>query len=109
MKRVSSIPLFPVLAGLFLVAYLVYAQTPPAKSKPAAPANALAARHPGTGAATPLQTFRNIGKAYYEQGKYVEAVEQFQKVVASGNALAGDHLNLGLALMLANKRDQPLG
>ena len=56
-----------------------------------------------------LQTFRNIGKAYFEQGKYVEAIEQFQKVVASGKALAADHLNLGMALMQANKLDAALG
>jgi hypothetical protein len=56
-----------------------------------------------------LQSLRNIGKAYFEQGKYVEAVEQFRKVVASGKALATDHLNLGLALMNANQLDVALG
>jgi len=43
------------------------------------------------------QTLRNVGKAYYEQGKYPEALEQFRKVVAGGHALATDHLDLGLA------------
>jgi hypothetical protein len=56
-----------------------------------------------------LQTLRNVGKAYYEQGKYVEAIGEFQKVIASGQALATDHLNLGLALMQANKLDEALG
>jgi tetratricopeptide (TPR) repeat protein len=56
-----------------------------------------------------LQTLRNVGKAYYEQGKYPEASERFQKVVASGVALATDHLNLGMALMGANQLDEALG
>jgi len=56
-----------------------------------------------------LQTFRNVGRAYYEQGKYPEAIEQFQKLVTSGKAQATDHLNLGLALMGANKLDLALG
>ena len=59
-----------------------------------------------------LQTLRNVGKAYYEQGKYPEAVEQFHKVVAAGHALATDHLDLGLALMQAgqpNQLDEALG
>jgi hypothetical protein len=56
-----------------------------------------------------LQTLRNIGKAYYEQGKYVESIEEFRKVVASGKALATDHLDLGLALMQGNKLDEALG
>jgi tetratricopeptide (TPR) repeat protein len=59
--------------------------------------------------AVELQTLRNVGKAYFEQGKYAEAMERFQKVVASGKALAADHLNLGLALMEANKLDAALG
>ena len=48
-----------------------------------------------------VQSLRNIGKAYYEQAKYVEAIEEFKKVIASGSAIATDHLNLGLALMQA--------
>ena len=59
--------------------------------------------------AVSLQRDRNIGKAYYEQGKYFEAVQQFQKIVASGHALATDHLDLGLALMQANKLNEALG
>ena len=56
-----------------------------------------------------LQTYRNLGKAYYEQGKYSPASEQFQKVVASGHALATDYMNLGMDLMQLNKLDQALG
>ena len=55
-----------------------------------------------------LQTLRNLGKAYYEQGKYSEAIQQFQKVVASGHALALDHLDLGQALLQANRLNQAL-
>jgi len=56
-----------------------------------------------------VQRFRNLGKAYYEQGKYDEAVDQFEKVVGSGQAFATDHLDLGLALMQDNQLDQAVG
>jgi tetratricopeptide (TPR) repeat protein len=65
--------------------------------------------HVAAASSLPLQTFRILGKAYFEQGKYVEAIEQFQKVIASGKASAADHLNLGLALMEANRLDAALG
>src|SRR6516225_3434927 len=64
---------------------------------------------PAPSAFAPLQTQRNIGKAYYEQGKYPEAIIAFQKVIASGQAVAMDHLALGQALMLANRLDEALG
>jgi len=67
------------------------------------------ARKSASGPAATLQTLRNVGKAYYEQAKYVEAIDEFKKVIASGNAMAPDHLNLGLALMQANKLDEALG
>jgi tetratricopeptide (TPR) repeat protein len=67
-----------------------------------------AVAHAPLGSAS-LQTARNLGKALYEQGKYPEAAEQFRKVIASGHALATDHLNLALALMQANQLDQALG
>jgi FG-GAP-like repeat/Tetratricopeptide repeat len=66
------------------------------------------ARSASRGSAS-LQTARNLGKAYYEQGKYDDAAEQFRMVIASGQALATDHLDLGLALMQANKLDEALG
>jgi tetratricopeptide (TPR) repeat protein len=92
------------LASIF-AAFFLFAQTPPTGSGTGS--------HPGKQVATapsvPEQTFRNLGKAYFEQGKYVEAIGQFQKVVASGKALAADHLNLGLALMEANRLDAALG
>ena len=93
-----------LISGFVLVSatLLVFAQTQPAGSKPAR-------RAVRPGASAPVQSFRNIGKAYYEQGKYVEAIEQFQKVVASGKAMATDHLSLGMALVQANKLDAALG
>ena len=68
-----------------------------------------AVKKPASSSAVAVQRSRNIGKAYYEQGKYAEAIEEFQKVIASGQALATDHFNLGLALMQANKLDDALG
>ncbi len=62
------------------------------------------------GAVSPadLQRLRNLGKAYYEQGKYDDAVEQFEKVLGAGDAFATDHLDLGLALLQDNQLDQAL-
>ena len=90
---------------LTLAALSTLAQAPPSGPKPAA--HPVKQSIPARSAS--LQTFRNVGKAYFEQGKYVEAIEQFQKVVASGKASAFDHLNLGMALMQANKLDASLG
>ena len=80
--------------------------------KPAARGATPEAKSKATSSSASLQTLRNIGKAYYEQGKYPEALEQFRKVVAGGHALATDHLDLGLALMQAgqpNQLDEALG
>jgi hypothetical protein len=94
---------------LILVSCLIFARPgsdSPQTGKPAA------SKVPGKTSLAPsaeIQSLRNIGKAYYEQGKYTEAIEEFQKVVASGKALATDHFNLGLALMQANKLDEALG
>lgn len=63
----------------------------------------------GATSSADLQRFRNLGKAYYEQGKYEDAVEQFEKVVGAGEAFATDHLNLGLALLQNNQLDSALG
>ncbi len=100
----SSTRLFMSLV-LTLAALSTLAQAPPSGPKPAA--HPVKQSIPARSAS--LQTFRNVGKAYFEQGKYVEAIEQFQKVVASGKASAFDHLNLGMALMQANKLDASLG
>lgn len=74
--------------------------------------------HPGNGlgaaqenasqAAAELQTYRNLGKAYYEQGKYTLAVSQFQKVVQSGHAIATDYMDLGMAFIQSNMLNQAL-
>jgi Tfp pilus assembly protein PilF len=58
--------------------------------------------------ASQIQTYRSVGKAYYEQGEYQQALEQFQKVVASGRAVALDHLDLAQALIQANKLNDAL-
>src|SRR5208283_5750970 len=91
--------------ALILATVFTFGQTAPTASKPGShPVKQVAPSPSAT-----LQTFRNVGKAYFEQGKYVEAIEQFQKVVASGKATAPDHMDLGLALMQANKLDAALG
>jgi len=59
--------------------------------------------------AADVQRLRNLGKAYYEQGKYDDAVAQFEKAVGAGQAFATDHLDLGLALLQDNQLDQALG
>ena len=56
-----------------------------------------------------LQTLRNVGKAYYEQGKYDEAIARFEKITALGRSKAEDHLNLGLALMQNQQLDAAMG
>ncbi|MBI1982788.1 MAG: VCBS repeat-containing protein, partial [Acidobacteria bacterium] len=76
----------------------------PSKPAPSGAGKKAAGPRPAT-----LQKYRNVGKAYYEQAKYPEAIAEFQKVIASGQALAADHLNLGLALMQANELDKALG
>ncbi|HEV2500256.1 MAG TPA: FG-GAP-like repeat-containing protein [Terriglobia bacterium] len=55
-----------------------------------------------------IQTLRSVGKAYYEQGKYKEAAEAFQKVVASDHAAALDHLDFAQALIQTNQLNQAL-
>jgi len=66
-------------------------------------------RSPSAGPSATIQTARNLGKAYYEQGKYAESIAEFQKVTGSGHALATDHLDLGMALVQANNLDAALG
>jgi Flp pilus assembly protein TadD len=74
----------------------------------AQPGEALTAAQAKAPDAATLQTWRNVGKAYYEQGKYTEAAEQFQKVVKSGHAVATDYLDLGLAYTQANNLNAAL-
>ena len=68
----------------------------------AQPGKGLAAAQAKAPGAATLQTWRNVGKAYYEQGKYTESADEFQKVVKSGHAVATDYLDLGLANTQAN-------
>src|SRR5690349_8138783 len=55
------------------------------------------------------QSTRNLGKAYYEQGQYAQAQDEFGKIVATGGALTTDYLDLGLAQMQLGRYDQALG
>ncbi|HEV2423755.1 MAG TPA: FG-GAP-like repeat-containing protein [Terriglobia bacterium] len=81
-----------------------------ARSTPAATREGSGDHLAAAGAVSPVdvQRFRNLGKAYYEQGKYDDAVEQFEKVVGAGDAFATDHLDLGLALLQDNQLNQAL-
>jgi hypothetical protein len=108
-RKLSSVLRLCMTIALILASYLISARPSlesPQTGKSAAPKAAGKTSLAGT---APIQSQRNIGNAYYEQGKYIEAVGEFQKVVASGKALATDHFNLGLALMQANKLDEALG
>ena len=107
MQRSTFVSIFrlALILALILGAFFIFGQTSPTGSKPASHPVKQDSKAPSA----PPQTFRNLGKAYFEQGKYVEAIEQFQKVVATGKALAPDHMNLGMALMQANKLDDALG
>lgn len=67
-----------------------------------------AARSSAAAKTAALQTYRSLGKAYYEQGEYQQAVEQFSKVTASGKPLALDHLDLAQALIQTNKLNEAL-
>jgi len=103
----SRLRLYAVVT-LILASCLIFARwsmETPQTEKPTAP-KASGKTSAGT---APVQSQRNIGKAYYEQGKYTEAIAEFQNVVASVKALATDHFDLGLALMQANKQDEALG
>ncbi|HSB75364.1 MAG TPA: FG-GAP-like repeat-containing protein, partial [Terriglobales bacterium] len=55
------------------------------------------------------QRARNLGKAYYEQGQYAQAENEFAKVVGAGRGLASDYLDRGLAQMQLGRYDQALG
>jgi TolA-binding protein len=108
--RISLIVLLTFFACLIFPRRTTEAeQTPQPPRGAPKPASTPAAKKGVASPSAELQRVRNVGKAYYEQGKYVEAVGEFQKVIAAGQALATDHLNLGLALMQANKLDGALG
>lgn len=96
----------PLLRGCCLIAALAGLISPARHATPATgrPAGANAAVTTGE-----AQRFRNLGKAYYEQGKYDDAVAWFEKVVGAGQPFSTDHFNLGLALLQDNQLDQALG
>src|SRR5690242_4602276 len=123
-QQMMSIPVRPRRAlfagGLFLLVILLscsilsrhFVQAAQTSTKPGAAKSAGTTKptaKPSSPRSATLQTYRNIGKAYYEQGKYPESIIQFQKVIASGQALATDHMDLALGLMQADKLDESLG
>ena len=93
---------FTIVVGLILFRFSVAQKELRAISQDERKANA---GSPGAS----LQTFRNLGKAYYEQGRYEEAIAEFAKVTTSGQSIAEDHLNLGLALLQNRQLDAALG
>jgi hypothetical protein len=108
-RNLSSVLRLCVTIALILASCLTTAR-PGLESPPTGKSAASkAAGRPSLAGSAAIQSQRNIGKAYYEQGKYMEAMGEFQKIVGSGKALPTDHLDLGLALMQANKLDEALG
>ncbi|MBZ5515770.1 MAG: FG-GAP-like repeat-containing protein [Acidobacteriia bacterium] len=108
--RISLIILLTFFGCLFFPRRTVEGLQAQKPQAPAAAARAGSTAKPGSRAPSArLQTLRNVGKAYYEQAKYVEAIEEFKKVLATGTPLATDHLDMGLALMQASKLDEALG
>lgn len=100
MKRIASILVATLLATILLIP--AGAQVPTknvAKRQAAVSSSAWATQ----------QSARNLGKAYYEQGQYAQAQEEFGKIVATGRALATDYLDLALAQMQLGRYDQALG
>ena len=97
-----------LIIGAFAVAVLVPFLLVERRSsaQPGKGLGAAKARPSLNGAA--LQTYRNLGKAYYEQGKYTLAAAEFQKVVKSGYAAATDYMDLGLAFTQSNQLDPAL-
>ena len=82
-RKLSSVLRLGMTIALILASYLISARPSletPQTGKSAAPKAAGKTSPAGT---APIQSQRNIGKAYYEQGKYTEAIGEFQKVVAS--------------------------
>ena len=96
--------IFAVLVGSAVIPFLLVQRR----------SSAQPGRGPASPQARPLmsaaaaQTHRNVGKAYYEQGKYTEAAAEFEQVVKSGHAVATDYMDLGLAYTQANKLNQAL-
>ncbi|MEE9179260.1 MAG: FG-GAP-like repeat-containing protein [Vicinamibacteria bacterium] len=55
------------------------------------------------------QSHRNLGKGYYEQGKYDQAAAEFLEVLKLGDGTARDHFNAGMALLQSGDYDRALG
>jgi tetratricopeptide (TPR) repeat protein len=105
LSSIGAVLLIALAAGIFLRRHALVASqaAKPSAAKKGGPVQSAPAR------SSTIQTHRNIGKAYYEQAKYPEATAEFQKVIASTQAMATDHLDLGLGLMQADRLDEALG
>jgi len=108
-RNLFNILRFSITLALVFTSYRASARPGPESPQAAKSAASKSAGKTSQAGSVAIQSERNIGRAYYEQGKYMEAIKEFQKVVASGKALATDHFDLGLALMQANKQDEALG
>ena len=53
-----------------------------------------------------LTRLRNMGRAYYEEEKYEEAVKQFEGCLKLAPDSAMDHVNLGIVLTAMGRHDQ---
>lgn len=62
----------------------------------------------GTQPADALQSHRNLGKAYYEQGEYGLAVEELEKVLSFEGARGRDYFNAGMAYLQNEQEDRAL-
>ncbi len=109
MKRLARGVLYGGLPALLAVAAFLFWDGPARIAHGLLHAEAAAPAEAAPVSAASLQTQRSLGKAYYEQGKYDLAAREFSQVTASRHALATDHLDLGLALLQANKLNEALG
>ncbi len=55
-----------------------------------------------------LQSHRNLGKAYYEQGEYSLAVEELEKVLSLDGARGRDYFNAGMAYLQNQEEERAL-
>lgn len=109
-KRAGTILALVLFFLLICIQHIRLAAQSSAKPQPAKKLKtAMAAGKSAAPRSAAVQSLRNIGKAYYEQGKYPESVAEFQKVTATGQALATDHMDLALGLMQTDRLDEALG
>lgn len=64
------------------------------------------AQQTGTQKAAKLDAYRLLGRAYYENDQFAEAIEQFRRCLALAPDSAIDHFNAGLSLLRAKKYEE---